>query len=578
MKSLSTLLSVFCLIMLSMSWSLGQVTFVDMAHDLGVTDLDFTCGVGIVDIDGDGISEIITATHIGNDRLYKWVGNEYEEMGQVYGLAAPADYHHQIALTDIDKDYIPDIFISGDPRYGNHGHLYLNRGHPPFIDVAGQYNVAQVIEMGSSFFQFSPNSELAFLCGGRLMVRTGGTFIDLTEGSGLESIDNVMTPIFFDLDGDNDDDLFIGGNWDINSGRLYRNNGDTTFTDISTNTNENGFRDGGGVSIGDYNGDGSFDIYLTSGNDENSMWFNDGTGYFYNETEYSHTGVGGYTRGSSAGDFDNDGDLDIFINRAQDYNILFLNDGTGVFEDVGHESGVADVYNGGGCAISDLNNDGQLDIVAINLDFFPTLIYINQNHETSFLKIKLIGRYPNTLALGAIVKLYGIRNDPYAEDYIGMREVRSVSTIHSFDDPIVHFGTGNYDYLRVVTVFNSLAVVDTTGITPGQEITIVEPDYVAIKDEPLKHPEEIGIISAYPNPFNSSTNLAIQGNEGILTLEIYDTLGRLVKSDRIFAAGKIFEYNWDGTDNTKRPLSSGIYFAKLESINSCKPIKITLIR
>jgi len=183
----------------------GQVTFIDKAQDFLITATDFSTGVGIVDLDNDGTCEIIMASHIGSDRLYFWQDSVYIERGAEYGLAQNSDYHHTISLTDIDKDYLPDFYITGDAAYENHGHLYLNRGNPPFLDIAEPYNLNVVREMGSAFFQYTPDSELAVLCGGLLMVRQGQTFIDITQGSGFETITNVLTPIFFDIDGDNDD-------------------------------------------------------------------------------------------------------------------------------------------------------------------------------------------------------------------------------------------------------------------------------------------------------------------------------------------------------------------------------------
>jgi len=561
--------------------SYGQVVFVDMAEEWGVNDSDFTAGVGIVDIDSDSRSEIITTAFEGNDRLYKWNGSSYDELGEDYGLAVDADHHHQIALTDIDKDNLPDIFISGDPAYNDDGFLYLNYGHSPFYEGAEGYNLDYVIELGSAFFQFSPTSELAVLCGRRFMVRQGQTFLDITEGSGFETIENVLAPIFLDIDGDNDDDLFVGANWGSEYGRLFRNNGDTTFTDISYNTNEGSFLVGQGVATGDFDGDEDFDLYLTSGTSNNSMWFNDGSGYFTNATEYSNTGVSGFTRGACTGDFDNDGDLDLFVNRAYEYNVLFINNGDGSFFDYSEEGGVIDSYNGAGCATSDLNNDGQLDIVAVNYEYGPKQLLINQTQNDSFLKIKLIGEYPNTLALGTVIKLYGCCDDSSnTEQYIGMREVRSVTTMYSFDDPIIHFGTGNYTNLRAEIVFCSLKAGEISNITPGQTLTIYESSFedVSINDQPNALPKDHLILNAYPNPFNSTTKIAITGAGNGCQLYIYDILGRLIKSENIQTNGAGVSFcSWNGTSNSGARVASGVYYVKAVSGSYTASTKIILL-
>jgi hypothetical protein len=559
----------------------GQVTFIDRASELGIVHQEDSRGVGIIDLDNDGVCEIIMTSNRGADRLYIRQDSIYVECGAQYGLAQNSDYHHAISLTDIDKDFLPDFYITGAFGYGNHGHLYLNRGHPPFIDIAESYNLSEVREMGSAFFQFMPESELAVLSGGLLMVRQEQTFIDITQGSGFETITNVLTPVFFDIDGDNDDDLFVGGNHTENDGRLFRNNGDTTFTDISYNTNEGGMPLGQSAAIGDIDNDGDFDIYMTAGYDNpNYMWENDGTGYFTNITAQSNTGIGGYTRGAVFGDFDNDCDIDIFVNRAQDYNVLFLNNGQGVFTDYSLEAGVMDYLNGVGCATGDLDNDGQLDIVSVNCNSDPAQVYINQNQDNSFLKIKLIGLYPNTLALGAIVDLYGITTEPHRVIYIGKREVQSASSVYSFNDPVIHFGTGLYESLKIVVTFNSLAVYDTSGVLPGSMLTIYE-DWVVSADDHLPElPSEYAIIDAYPNPFNSSVNITVSGSDNNdLGLTIYDILGREVKSARFKTDGSARPtYIWDGMDNQDRAVPSGVYFVKLNNSDPNTIKKITLLK
>lgn len=565
------------MLLLMISFTYSQVTFNDMADELNIDDLDFNCGAGIIDINNDGFSEIILTSHIGCDRLYMWYDSIYYEVGGYYGIH-DADYHHCIAITDVDKNYLPDIFITGDPAHGNHGHLYINHGYPPFTDEAEEYNLSNVIEMSSSFFQFTPCSELAVLCGGRLMVREGRTFIDITEGSGLENLSNVQMVLFFDIDGDKDDDIFIAHNWELNVGTLFRNNGDGTFTDISTNTNEGGFGYGQGVTYGDIDNDGDFDLYLCSGYGTNAMWENDGTGYFRNITYQSNTDYVGYTRGAVFGDFDNDCDLDIFLNRADDYNMLLLNNGHGVFDDYSAEAGVMDNYNGFGCSTGDLNNDGQLDIVAVNCCFQPKQVYINQNQNTSFLKIKLIGQYPNTLALGAIVDLYGITDELTDTIFIGKRQVVSHSSMYSVNDPIVHLGTGEYNQLRVVVTFNSLVVVDTSGISPGQFITIIESAEVSIDEPTPQIPSEHIVINAYPNPFNKSIVIDIKNLDSYnYELTIHDLLGRQIKKEYINNE-KSTSYIWDGTDDHGKPIPSGIYFLRVRSEHKKADKKIILLK
>jgi hypothetical protein len=415
------------------------------------------------------------------------------------------------------------------------------------------------------------------LLGGKLMIRENDVFYDYTEGSGLEDITNQLCPVFFDLDGDFDDDLFLAGNHEVNTGRMFRNNGDTTFTDISSNNNQGIFELGQSVAIGDIDNDGDFDFYLGSGFGFNSMWRNDGTGFFTNITGWSNTGYDGYTRGICFADFDNDTDLDIFVNRATDYNLLLENDGTGIFTDISNQANVDDVFNGYAASIGDLNNDGMIDIVATNCDDHPTCVYINQTvNENNFLRVRLIGQHKNSLALGAILKLYAITEEPSDTVLIGTRQISSHSGLHSVSELTAHFGTGEYQLLRLEVTFASHERVVIPQLNPGQTITIAEPQ-VGIDDQP-ELPENTLLVNAYPNPFNNSTKIVISGGTENYLIKIYNILGREIKSLSITNNQNASTFIWDGTDKQSQSVKSGVYFLKVNSGEYKASYKLTLLK
>lgn len=577
MKFLFVTFVIGIVISLAMSPAFGQVTFIDMAQQWGVTHEDDTRGVAIVDLESDGRNEIVVVNKFGYNRLYKWnwETSSYDELGEEYGIAETVQ-HHNITVADVDKDLNPDLYITShiglpDARY------YLNLGYAPFQDVAEEYNLDELHEMGSAFFQLTPHTGVSGLLGGRLMIRENDIFVDYTEGSGLEHITNQHTPIFFDIDGDIDADLFIAGNHETNTGRLFRNNSDTTFSDISYNTNEGGFPVGQGLSVGDIDNDGDFDFYLSSGFGVNSMWQNDGTGYFTNVTGWSNTDYAGYTRAVCFGDYDNDGDVDLFLNRGMAPNALLLNNGNGQFTDFSQEAGIDDFYNGYAAAVGDLNNDGQLDIVATNCDFYPTCVYINQNQNPSWLKVRLIGRPANSLALGARIKLWGVNPESGDTVLLGMRRIASLTSIHSVDDLVAHFGTGVYQDLTIEVTFASLEVVHISNLIPGQTITVVE-HQTDIDESGTSLPYNYLSISAYPNPFNNSTKIAVKAKNGVYSLTIYDILGRIVKNRELAITDNSASFTWDGTNNDGSPVPSGLYLAKVYNSRHNATAKITLLR
>jgi hypothetical protein len=561
----------------------GQISFVDEAAQLNIVEYGSSRGVAIIDLNNDTYNEIFITNKFVPNILYVWQDTVYQNMAVQYGINQ-SFHDHNICIADIDKDCRPDIYIGTDPAFPEMGRYYLNRGYPPFVDMSIPYNLRYVEDMGSSFFQMTRHAPLSAIIGGHLMVWYEGTFVDVTDGSGLESMENVFCPIFFDFDGDYDDDLFIAGNHGSNSGRLFRNNNDGTFTDVSFNTSSGDFPLGQGVTIGDIDNDGDFDMYICAGNlcgstDLNTMWENNGSGFFTNVTAESNTGVAGYSRGACFGDFDNDGDLDLFVNRAEDYNVLFRNDGTGVFTDISYQSGVADNSNGFGCATGDLNHDGQLDIVVLNGEEAQNQVLINQGNNEAFLRVKLYGLPRNYLALGAIIKLYGISNDQIDTAFLGIREIQSLTTMLSVNEPVAHFATGNYQNLMVDVVFPSWNHVVATDLTPGSTYYISEYN-TGIENENAPVPHNYLMLGAYPNPFNGSAKIYANGdpNERI-ELSIYDISGALVRHEMLMAdnSGKI-DFTWNGLDNNANSISSGIYIVRAKTDHSQARLKLTYLK
>lgn len=555
----------------------GQVTFIESADDLNISHLDDNRGCGILDIDNNLIDEIAILNLYGVNRLYYRQGFVYADIAPAYAFDYTY-YDHSITVADVNFDYLPDYLITGSEN-GLTARLMVNNFPYPFVDQGPEYNLESCTGMGAVFFQMTPASGLSVLTGTRLLNLRNGSFVDITQGSGFENLNNVFCPVFFDIDGDFDDDLFIAGNWELNYGTLFRNNGDGTFTDISTNTNQGGFGFGQSITFGDIENDGDFDVYLSSGFGINTMWANDGSGFFTNVTQNSNTGFGGYSRGANFADFDNDGDVDLFVQRAEDYKLLLLNDGTGVFTDYSNQGGV-NLYGGGGaCAVGDLNNDGQLDIIATNSDNYGSQVFINQNQDTSYIKVKVVGRNQNTQAIGAIVQLF--RQSGSTSLYLpcAIREISSHPSAHSVNDLVVHFGTGDGVSFGIRVHFQSLAVKETTGVAPGSFIILEEPDPTSIEVSPLL-PINTVTVTAYPNPFNSSCAIKMKGGEQpYYELAIYDMLGRKIKSARVInnlSSESI--YMWHGDNDNGDGVPSGVYFARVKSGNLCSRIKISLIK
>ena len=228
-----------------------------------------------------------------------------------------------------------------------------------------------------------------------------GSFADTTAAAGVDDPRWSVPAVFFDFDRDGWLDLFSGSYVDYSVGtdkecrtlagapdycgplsylpspdRLWRNRGDGTFEDVSARAGILGdFGPALGAVAGDFNGDGWADLYVANDGMPNQMWMNRGNGTFVNESLLAGTAVNSLGRpeasmGVTVGDYDTDGDEDIFLTHLiRETNTVYRNDGRGFFEDATVEAGLGAPswsFTGFGTSWIDYDNDGWLDLIVAN--------------------------------------------------------------------------------------------------------------------------------------------------------------------------------------------------------------------
>jgi hypothetical protein len=220
--------------------------------------------------------------------------------------------------------------------------------------------------------------------------------------------------------------------------------------------NEDGMEQAGmGVGIGDYNLDGSLDIFKTHfADDTNILYRNDGKGNFVDTTISAGLAVETRFIGWGAGivDLDNDGNPDLFFVTGSVYpeveaklpeyafktpRVIFRNLGNGKFEELLDQGGpgVAAPHASRGCAFGDFDNDGDIDMAIVNLNEPPSLLRNDVSGGGHWLKVKLEGVKSNRSAIGARVTAhYGGK--------VQAQEVLSQSSFYSASDRRLHFGLG----------------------------------------------------------------------------------------------------------------------------------------
>ena len=259
-----------------------------------------------------------------------------------------------VAAGDVDNDGWTDLFLT---NFGPDA-LYLNRGDGTFREAAAERGIGPAAGFGVSaaFVDYDRDGWLDLYVGHN---------VDYTPESGIEcgtlaDARDYCPPETY------------GGTPD----HLYRNTGKGWFVDVSDTALAGGrFGPALGVSTADFDGDGWIDVYVANDGTENLLWINRGDGTF-RETgllagaALSGLGMTEASMGVDAGDFDNDGDEDLFLTHLNGQgNNLHVNDGSGRFEDRSTGSGLGAgslAYTGWGTAWFDFDNDGWLDLLTVN--------------------------------------------------------------------------------------------------------------------------------------------------------------------------------------------------------------------
>lgn len=321
-----------------------------------------------------------------------------------------------------------------------------------------------------------------------------GTFTEVTEAAGIAKASRgsyPMTTVAADLDNDGWPDIYVA--CDSKPSFLFLNNRDGTFREEGLTRgaalSEDGMEQAGmGVGIGDANLDGHLDLFKTHFSDDTHvLYLNDGKGNFDDNTARSGLGVETRYVGWGAGivDLDNDGLPDLFATTGSVYpeveralpaypfktpRLVFRNLGEGRFEELLEEAGpgIIDRHSSRGCAFGDFDNDGDLDILIVNLNEPPSLLRNDLSGDNRWLKVQLAGVKSNRSAIGARVEIrYGNRRQ--------VQELCAQSSFYSVNDRRLHFGLGSVTVVDHMKVRWPNGTVETfEKIETNQLITIRE--------------------------------------------------------------------------------------------------------
>ncbi|MCC6726674.1 MAG: VCBS repeat-containing protein, partial [Saprospiraceae bacterium] len=272
---------------------------------------------------------------------------------------------------DYNNDGYPDLFIAtNDPKQTNS--LYRNNGNGTFSKVTtAPFSTDAAASMSSSWGDYDNDRDLDLYVANNIgfdnfLYRNegGGNFTKILNDPIVSDKGYSHGVSWADYDNDGFLDMFVAVYWETAFNKLYHNNGDGTFSEVTNNPITNEASRSVSGAWGDYDNDGLLDLFVANtGGQNNSLYHNLGGGKFERITTGIQVTDGGSSVGANWADYNNDGYLDLFVtNAGNEPCYLYKNTGGGVFTKITTGTIVTDRGDAHGSAWADWDNDGDLDL------------------------------------------------------------------------------------------------------------------------------------------------------------------------------------------------------------------------
>ncbi len=426
--------------------------FTDIAKRVGL-DTRSLCGGAISDdFNGDGLLDIVASNWDPKGQLKYFINTgkgkfiDQTEQAGLTGLYGGLN----INQTDYNNDGYPDIYVMRGGwlaelgRYPNS--LIRNNGDGTFTDVTIEAGLAKenFPTQTSSWADYNNDGLLDLYVGNEILGETpapsqlfhnngDGTFTDVAARAGVQNNRYTKAVVWGDYDNDDDPDLYVSCHGERN--RLYRNNGDGTFTDVAPALGVDKPIWSFPAWFWDFNNDGVLDIFVANYKSEEGthrvarsylglshqsetlcLYQGDGKGGFREVSREQKLTQLSIPMGANFGDLDNDGFPDFYLGtgypnyEALMPNLMYHNQKGNSFANITTAGGFGHLQKGHGVVFADLDNDGDQDVFeqmggAYPGDGFGDVLYQNPGFGNHWLKLKLIGVKSNRAAIGARIRV-----------------------------------------------------------------------------------------------------------------------------------------------------------------------------
>lgn len=570
----------FVLFLLTPVVGFGQMNFTEITldagidhHYLGVNEMGG--GAAFFDMDNDGDDDLWISGGLNKDVLYENDGKgNFTDISQSAGLFFTKNVVTTGVITgDLDNNGFRDVYLITHRGFSNM--VVRNNGDKTFTNVTNNSGIddyrayslaaamgdinrdgfidiyaAHYIEKDQLQYNQTGDTVIGFAHQGhpnKMYINNGDwTFTEVGSQYGVDHAGCALATTFSDFDDDGDPDILVAndfGAW-IKPNVLFENQYPKIgFNDVSESSGMDVGIYGMGIAVGDYDQDLDLDYYITNLG-RNVLMQNQGDGSFIDLTQeagisdkYAIDSLLTVGWGTAFMDFDNDTDLDLFVvngwipaapfihNSVQNPNRLFENTGNGAFKEMEIDSSLGSSLRGRGYACSDIDLDGDLDFLVINVNrqatsgaIHPVQLYRNDLiNENNWIQIKLQGAVNNLDGLGSKIVLSAGGNKYLGECNGGY------GTHASQHSSTLHFG------LKDATVVDSVEIRWPGGnrqvlinIPINQTHTFTESG--TVQNKILFESDHL--LKCSPNPFNNKVIIELLISQtGSQKLRIFNALG-----------------------------------------------------
>ena len=547
----------------------GVQTFTDVTASVGIGGMTgLGHSVAWCDIDNDGDIDVAISNQDGSGFwLYRNDATQFVNITSSSGLAGNGA--SRILWGEVTGDQYSDLILDT----GSSQKLYRNDDGASFTNITSGGGLTGSPVSMADFNNDGALDILALTSAGCSVLYNSGNGVFTAQPAGSGSWWNGAC---LDYDKDGDPDIYLGS-YGSGANALLRNDG-AEFTDVTSAAGVTYNNGTSGVTSGDYNNDGLVDLYLGNNSSPGCKLFkNNGDGTFSDVT--TAAGVLGYddTRTSAFVDYNNDGWLDIFSSHHDFFvisNVMFRNNGDGTFTEVGEDLGLSGEWIGDyfGIAWGDYNLDGDIDLFAVgHIDKW--VLYRNDMSETmpaNYVTLELEGTTSNRDAIGALVTA-----DLGAHTLT--RVIGGGEGYHDYHSLPIEFGLYDATAIQTLEINWPSGLVETYyNIAANQYIYAVEGDGISGIDDNAGTPADIILsLECSPNPCADLLTISYSGADGTTAeVTILDLSGRIVGLvGEVQLGGQTQSITWN-----RGSVPAGIYICQLSSHAQKTQLRFTVLQ